>query len=1440
MNIGLSVRQFLDRLKESKLLSEEQVQRASPASSSSVDAPSFAESLVASGVLTSYQMEAVSNRKFEQLRIGNYDVLDRLGAGGMGTVYKARHRRMKRIVALKLLSNGLAHDDKFVRRFQREVEVVARLSHPNIVMAYDADEDNAGPFLVMECVDGDDLAALVQKNGPLDVPVAIDCILQAARGMDYAHSQGIIHRDIKPANLLRDVMGVVKVSDLGVARLNIIEGAADVSGITQAGGIVGSANYMSPEQAIDSTSIDHRADIYSLGATLYFLLLGRSPYQAKTMMSALLQHREAAIPSLADARKDAPLALDAIFRRMVAKAPADRYQTMAEVVQALEAVEASQSEQSGVTMIFSVKTPVAGSLSAGENIETGLEWAPSIAVESGERVTSVSSRTRQAELRQVTVLVCGCDLFESEAYLDDLDAEDQAHVLAAFQETCEQVVRRFGGTVVRCGVRGLVACFGYPVAYEYAASRAGEAGLSILEDIRLLGDQLSREQKLELNPWVGIHTGQAVVEARDGVVSLIGEASNVAVRLEDVATTGQIVCTEATHRLIVGHFRCASLGPRKIKGSVQPVELFHVQTVLETSNPIDSVERSWLTPLIGRDHEISLLKDRWEQAQEGMGQVVLVIGEAGLGKSRLVHTLKQYVKEQGDYSLDEPPVIEWRCSPHGQNSGLQPAIDFYERALGFSVEEAPKARFERMQNRLAQYGLARPETLPLWASLLSLPTPEQFPALSLSPARLREETFDVMLEWLHARATRQPILFVVEDLHWVDASTLEFLGQFLAEGLHDRVLTLLTFRPEFQTPWHALAHQTSLALNRLTRQQVSHLISKKTSRHLPEAVVDQIFDRTGGVPLFVEEFTKMVQESGLLNRDSEGDWARTSLAREIPGTLQDLVMARLDRLDGDRELAQLAAVLGREFSYELLLAVASLNEGVLQEELAKLVEAEILYQKGRPPHCTYTFKHALLEDALYNALIKSSRHKFHQRIGEVLEESFPQTVETRPELLAHHYTEAGLPHKAISFWLRAGLRSRLRSADTEAINHLTKGLSMLRTVKESTERDELELEFLTTLGPEYIAIRGYGAPEVGPIMLRARELCERIGDTQQLVGIMLGMWEWRLVRGDLRECEELAASGMRLAKRLNDPGILMETLLMPGATMFFLADFEGAREYFEKALASYEDREQTSFWSAYTGHNAGITHRCYLALVLWHLGFPDQALKVDREMRELALNIGHPFSMGHAVDHTAFLHHYCRLGMEVQMAAEEEIAIGTEQGFQLWHALGTLHKGAGKLLQSQRDEALPLLIEGLNAFRATGAQVRVPSYLCILGDAYTQFGRFEEAHNVLDEGLTIAERTGDRCHEAELLRVKGELLLAESPDQSAMAEDCFRRAIKTAQRQLSRAWELRATMSLAQLCQQQDRNDEAHIALAGIYEKYSEGFTTPDLIDAKKLLEELI
>jgi predicted ATPase len=697
-----------------------------------------------------------------------------------------------------------------------------------------------------------------------------------------------------------------------------------------------------------------------------------------------------------------------------------------------------------------------------------------------------------------------------------------------------------------------------------------------------------------------------------------------------------------------------------------------------------------------------------------------------------------------------------------------------------------------------------------------------------------------MLEWLHVRAARGPLLFAVEDLHWADASTLEFLGQFLAEFQHDRVLAVFTFRPEFKPPWAAVGHQTSLALTRLTRRQVGDLVRKKAGGAVSDAVIEQVYDRAGGVPLFVEEFTKMVQVSAAPGRTGGGGGRSPAvLGHEIPSTLQDLVMARLDRVEGGRELAQLAAVLGREFSHELLVAAAGVDEPTLQAELARLAQAEILYAKGRPPRCTYMFKHALLEDALYNALVKARRQELHRRIGEVLESQFPQTSETQPELLGHHFTEAGLTEKAIGYWLKAGQRSRDRSAFSEAIGHLTRGLELVATLAESRARDDWELQFLTRLAPAYIAARGYAAPEAGPILARARELCRQIGDTRQQLGILLGMWEWHVVRGDLRVCADQAADGMALAEGLGDPGMLMEALFMPGVTLFYRGQFAAARTYYEKALAAYDDRTRTKFWTAYTGHDAGVTHRCYLALTLWHLGYPDQALELACKMCGLARAIGHAFSLEHAVDFAAYLFHYCRLGAEVQARAEEEMAIATEQGFPFWHALGTLHRGAGMFLQGRGEESLPLLLGGFTAFRATGAEVRVPSYLGMLGDAYTQLARFKDAHKVLDEALAVAKKNDNRCHEAELHRLRGELLLAESPDQLSDAEACFRRALETAQYQQSKGWELRATISLARLWQQQGRRGDAHTALAAVYETYTEGFTTPDLVDAKSLLESL-
>ena len=1347
---------------------------------------------------------------------GRYEVRRTLGTGGFGAVYLAQDTQLDRAVAIKVLRVKAAPSAAEGERFLQEAKKLAQLRHPGIVTIHDVGVQEGQVYVVADYLDGLDLARWLAAS-QVSWPEAVRIVAAVADALAHAHARLIVHRDVKPANIIilsADRMPVLV--DFGLA----LDDAR--AGGSEKGVVSGTPWYMSPEQAAGTAHrIDGRMDIYSLGVVLYEMLTGRVPFRATNSVELLRQVREDEPQPLRQLVHDIPPDLEQVCLKALAKRQDDRYATAADFAEDLR-------------LVLGTATP-----SAYHRVPARDSPAPGPASFRSSVLSSTSSRqgAREAERRQVTVVVCGCDLFESEAYLE-LDAEDQAKVLEIFQQACEQPLRELDGTIVQCNDQGLVACFGYPVAYEDGAQRAARAGLGILGAMREIHGRLGDEYNLELKPWIGIHTGPAVAEAKENTVSLVGEARNVAARLGESAAPGQIVCTEVTQRVFRGQFLCTSLGPRQIKGMPQPLELFEVQSIAPAGSHVAPAE---LSPLTGRDHEISLLKERWEQAQEGMGQVVLLVGEPGLGKSRLVDTIKQHVLGQFVEGEMDAPVIEWRCSPHFQNSGLHPAIDFYERALAFSREDSAEARFDRLLHRLEQYGLARPETVPLWASLLSLPTPDRFPPLRLSPVRQREETFQVMLEWLHTRAARKPILFVVEDLHWVDASTLEFLGQFLAEGLHDRILTVLTFRPEFRTPWPAVAHQTSLALNRLTRRQVSELMRTKSGNSLSDAVIEQVYERTSGVPLFVEEFARMVQESGLLEPGRSGGSTATALpAHAIPATLQDLIMARLDRMEGERELAQLAAVLGREFSYELLAAVAKVDEVSLQAELTRLAQAEILYARGRPPRCTYLFKHALLEDALYNSLIKGKRQQFHQRIGESLETQFAEVVETQPELLAHHFTEAGRTRKAIGFWLKAGMRSRERSANREAIGHLTRGLALLAQLEETAERDLEELAFLTALGPTFIAVRGYAAPEVGPVLLRARELCQRTGAPQPLLGIMLGIWEWRIVRADLRLCVELAAEGMALAERVNDPGMLMEALFMPGVTHFYRGQFAAARACYEKALASYDDRERTRFWTAYTGHDAGVTHRCYLALTLWHLGYPDQALQLDRETRELARTIGHAFTLGHAVDFSAFLAHYCGLGPEVQAAAAEELSIAAEQGFQLWHALGTLHKGAGMLLQDLQEERLPLLLKGLSDFRATGAAVRIPSYLAMLGGAYTKAGRFDEARQALNEGLAVAEKNEDLSHLAELHRLSGELLLAESSDQIAAAEDCFRRAIETAQRQGSKGWELRATTSLARLWQQNGRADEARVALAAVYNSFTEGFTLPDLTGAKALLSTLI
>jgi predicted ATPase len=871
----------------------------------------------------------------------------------------------------------------------------------------------------------------------------------------------------------------------------------------------------------------------------------------------------------------------------------------------------------------------------------------------------------------------------------------------------------------------------------------------------------------------------------------------------------------------------------------------HAETAsaARSGNPggFEAPESVAVNPLIGREAELRLLEDRWEQAQEGQNQMVLLQGAPGLGKSRLVRTVARVIREgagvPGTSSSDlrASQVIEWRCAEQFRNSELHPVSDFMNRFLGFSPDDSPSVRFERLARHLEEYGLNAPESVGLFAKLLFLPEDERYLAPGLTPAREREETFRVLRRWLDAGAAKQPTLFIVEDLHWSDASTLEFLGKLIDEGQSGKILTILTFRPEFKVPWPVSRYQTSLALNRLSRRQVAEWMRSGSNTPLPDSLTTQIYQRTGGVPLLVEEFSRMVRESS-----------------EIPATLQDLVFARLDRMACNRDIVSLTSTLGHRFDYELVAATATIDEERLRAELDKLVSADLLYTHGQWPHCSYVFKHALLEEALYTAIDEQARRRFHQRVGETMEAEFPLIAETQPELLAEHFTKAGLTLKGVAYCLRAGLRSRDRFANVEAVSHFQKGLRLLEEFEPSAPRDALELELLGPLGTAYIAWRGYADPEVGPILARAHTLCERVGETPQVFAIMWGNFAYHIVRGDFRMCAALAEEAIAFAERLNQrrqssapggsgvsqPGIMMEALFLRGITCLYRGDFRKARDICADVITRFDLRERTAALAKLIGEDPGITCRCYLALALWHLGFADEALELSRQTVELARSINHLFSIEYALHHAGWLYQHCRLGSQTQVAAEEEVQIATEQGFLFWQATGTLYVAAGLLLQGRIERGVTLFEKGLHAYRATGAQLGLPYYLSMLADACLRAGRYTEARNALNEAIILVEKNDERFQEAELYRLKGELLLAESNDQ-VRAEEWFNRAISTAERQGSKAWKLRATVSLARLWQKQGQREKAFTALSAVHDSFTEGRGTPDLVDAAALYESL-
>jgi TOMM system kinase/cyclase fusion protein len=1050
---------------------------------------------------------------------------------------------------------------------------------------------------------------------------------------------------------------------------------------------------------------------------------------------------------------------------------------------------------------------------------------------------SAEPRAPEAERRQLTVLFC--DLVDSTVLASQLDPEDLREVVRAYQETCAKVIARFEGSIAQYLGDGLLVYFGYPQAHEDDAPRAVRAGLGMVEAVAQLNSRLEQERGVQLSVRLGVHTGQVVVGEIGGGARheqlALGETPNVAARLQGLAEPNTVVISAATRPLLGGFFGCQLIGTPRLKGVIQPLAVYQVLYESTARSRLEAAGRTSLTPLVGREPEVALLRERWAQVMEGLGQVVLLSGEAGIGKSRLVQGLTEQVASEPHAWL-----TPCQCSPYHQNTALYPMVELLERvALGFEREESSQQKLHKLEGFMVQYGLPLAEAVPLFAALLSLPLGADYAPLTVSPEQQKQLTLNALLTILLRIATQQPVLFVMEDLHWVDPSTLEFLTLLVDQGPTARILALFTCRPDFHSPWTGRSHLTQVTLTRLPRRQAAELTGRVAhGKALPAEVVEQVVAKTDGVPLFVEELTKMVLESGLL-QEQEDRYALTGplppLA--IPATLHDSLMARLDRLATVKTIAQLGATLGREFTYDLLQAVSPWDEGTVQRGLHQLVEAEFLYQTGLPPQATYRFKHALIQEEAYQSLLRSTRQQHHQRIAQVLEAQFPDTAQTQPELLAHHYTEAGLNELAVAYWHQAGQRANERSAFVEAIADLTQGLELLKTQPDTQERARQELALHLDLRAPLVATQGYGAPAVEQTNTRARELCAQLGDTPELFPALQGLWSFSFVHAQYQIALEVGARLLQMTQHVQDPTLCPVAHWALGASLLCVGELEPARAHLEEMIAFYDPQQHHALAFRY-GTDPGVVCRSWAALALWLLGYPDQALARSHAALALAREVSHPFSLAFALFFNAKLHQLRHEEHATQVLAEDVLTLATACGFPFWMAYGTVWKGWALAAQGQRQAGIAQMQQRRADFRTTLFQTVC---LALLAEAYGNVGQTGEGLTLLGEALAVVQESGERFYEAELCRLRGVFLLAQqgTQDNREEATTCFQQALAIARRQQAKSWELRAAMSLSRLWQHQGKRDEARQLLAPIYGWFTEGFDTADLQEAKALLEEL-
>jgi class 3 adenylate cyclase/predicted ATPase len=1023
------------------------------------------------------------------------------------------------------------------------------------------------------------------------------------------------------------------------------------------------------------------------------------------------------------------------------------------------------------------------------------------------------------ERRYITVMFC--DLVGSTSIAAQLDAEEWRDLVCAYLDAACAAVTEMGGHIARKLGDGLMALFGYPVAQENDAERAARAALSIQRALAEVNRKNTDAGKPALNARIGIETGAVVVDAAG---EIYGDAPNVAARVQAVAEPGTIAMTARVQHQVAGLFVVEERGSYELKGVSEPVTLYRL---VRASGGGRRASQRRLTPLVGREEEVAMLMRRWDRAQQGDSQLVMIVGEPGLGKSRLI--------EEFHLRLREVPHTwtEWSCSQLLQNSPLHPIADWGRQRFG-GADIAAEQRLADLEHTLELVKLDPAENAPLLAPLLDIPLPQDRASI-LEPEVLRRRQLTALTNWLMAGARTQPVVLAFEDAHWADPTTLDLLRGIAERGALAPLFVLITARPEFRSPWGMRSHHSTISLAPLDRSQVCQMVGELLARHaLPREVVDGVTERSGGVPLFIEEVTRL-----LLERGERGD------IHAIPPTLQQSLAARLDRLGPARDVAQIGAVIGRDFSFPLLRAVAGIEDGPLQTALERLAEADILLVRGLPPESEYRFKHVLIQDAAYENLLRSRRRVLHYRVGAALRDDFAATCATAPELLAHHFTQAGLTEAAIEWWGKAGQRSLERSALVEAIEQFTRALDQIASLPGTPALRREQIRLQVALITPLIHVKGYAAPETRAaaeqahtLIQQAEMLGEHPEDPLLLFSVLFSFWVRNYAAFDGNAMRELARQFLALADKSPSTAPLMIASRLTGISLMTTGDIAGSLPYFNRTLALYNPTEHRSLATRFA-IDAAVSALCFRSWSFWLLGYPDAALANAEDGLKNAREFSQAATLMWALFYGSLPHIWCGKYAGAKMRADELVVLANEKGAPFWKANGIRAQGYLLAEAGGAVDAISMIRSGLDAWRSTGSTLRVPTDLSYLASAYLKVGQFDDAERCIREAMMAVESTDERWYEAEVNRIAGEVTLHSPLSDTSNSERYFERGLAVAREQQAKSWELRSAMSLARLWRSQGKPRQARELLAPVYGWFTEGFDTLDLREARALLDAL-